>query len=204
MLKIDKFGVFDTIFPLLKFKMYSLGIDLISTPLIKVSLCRDESMGIKNRATPRDAKSENTTVKAISPNICPATPSTNTIGKNTAMVVKVDAVTAPPTSLTPRTVASIRLSPSSLHRAILSRTTMELSTSIPMPSASPPRDIIFKDTSKIFMGANVATIEMGMAKPIIRVGPMRRRKINNTRMANNPPYTAVFFTSSIEFLIKMD
>ena len=77
---------------------------------------RDASIGITKRATPSDASRENTTVSAISPKICPATPSTKTIGKNTATVVRVDANTAPPTSPVPRTVALTRSSPSSRHR----------------------------------------------------------------------------------------
>jgi len=62
-------------------------------------------MGMRNKATAREANKEKTTVIAMSPKTCPATPSTKTIGKKTAMVVNVDANTAPPTSPTPRIVA---------------------------------------------------------------------------------------------------
>ena len=69
-------------------------------------------MGMRNSATASEASRLNTTARPRSPNICPATPSTNTIGKNTAMEVSVAANTAPPTSETPRRVARTRSSPS--------------------------------------------------------------------------------------------
>jgi hypothetical protein len=66
---------------------------------------REASIGIRNSATASEASRLNTTVSPRSPNICPAMPSTNTIGKNTATVVRVDDTTALPTSEVPRTVA---------------------------------------------------------------------------------------------------
>ena len=144
-------------------------------------------MGMTNKATANDANNEKTTASAKSPKICPATPSTKTIGKKTATVVRVEAKTAPPTSPTPRMVASIRLSPSSRQRAILSRTTIELSTSIPIPRARPPKDMMLRETSNIFMGANVVIIEMGMEIPMMIVAVRLRRKRNKTRTAKIPP-----------------
>ena len=91
------------------------------------------------------------------------------MGKKTATVVSVEASTAPPTSPVPRIAASIRPSPSSLHRNMLSNTTIELSTNIPMPRARPPRDMILSDTPKIFIGAKVATMEIGIARPTMAV-----------------------------------
>ncbi len=63
------------------------------------------SMGMKNRATAAEASSETTTARPRSPKAWPATPSTNTMGKNTAMEVRVEARTAMRTSLVPRTAA---------------------------------------------------------------------------------------------------
>ena len=93
------------------------------------------------------------------------------------ILLNVDAKTAPPTSPVPRTVAVTRSSPSSRHRKMLSSTTIELSTNIPIPSARPPRDMIFNETPNMFIGAKVATIEIGMARPTMRVLSGFRRKM---------------------------
>ena len=66
----------------------------------------------------------------------PAMPSTKMMGRNTATVVRVEAATAPPTSVVPATAAAVRSRPSVRLRWMDSRTTMALSTSMPAPSAS--------------------------------------------------------------------
>jgi len=101
------------------------------------------SIGITVRATIKDISKEKVTVRANSLNIVAVIPLTNTIGKNTAIVVKVEATTAILTSLAPSTAALSAGSPSSLNLYIFSRTTIELSTNIPTPKAMPPRVIIF-------------------------------------------------------------
>ena len=126
-------------------------------------------MGIKYRATTSDAIKENMTVRAMSPKIWPATPSTKTMGKKTDMVVSVEATTAPPTSETPLIVDLTKSSPSSRQRKMLSSTTMELSTSIPTPRANPPRDMILRDTPDNCMGAKVAKMDTGIVIPMIAV-----------------------------------
>ena len=100
-------------------------------------------MSVREMAS--DARIENDTVSAWSLNNWPPTPSTNTIGRNTATVVSVEATTAPCTSLVPSTAAWYRPFPVSRWRAITSSTTIESSTSMPMPSARPPSDMMFSD-----------------------------------------------------------
>ena len=161
-------------------------------------------MGMKNSATPNEANSENTTVSAMSPKICPATPSTKTMGKNTVIVVSVEANTAVPTSLVPRMVAWTRSSPSSRQRKMLSSTTIELSTSIPIPRANPPSDMILSDTSNMYIGAKVAMIDTGIVRPTIRVWTTLRKNTKSTSTAIVPPMSALIWTSVIEFSIKPD
>ena len=72
-----------------------------------------------------------------------------------------------------------------------------------MPSAMPPSDMMFKDTPKIFMGANVATMEMGIARLTMPVCDGFRRKTYSTRMARMPPMIAVCFTSSMDRFNKL-
>ena len=63
-------------------------------------------MGTTVMETKREASNAKVTVKAISLNNCPATPFTKTMGKNTETVVRVEAITAEPTSLVPLRAAS--------------------------------------------------------------------------------------------------
>ena len=46
---------------------------------------------------------------------------------------------------------------------------MELSTNIPMPSARPLNDMMFRDMSKMYIRKNVETMEMGMESPMMSV-----------------------------------
>ena len=84
------------------------------------------------------------TVSAWSLNNCPATPSTNTSGKNTATVVSVEATTAMLTSRVPAMAACNMPSPRSLALAMLSSTTIESSTTMPVARARPARDITLR------------------------------------------------------------
>src|SRR5450432_1729565 len=66
----------------------------------------EASIGISVIATISEINIAKVTVSAWSRNNCPATPCTNTSGKNTATVVSVDAITAIDTSRVPFTAAS--------------------------------------------------------------------------------------------------
>ena len=66
------------------------------------------------------------------------TPVKKSSGRNTATCVRVDATMAPLTSSVPSTLAVIRSLPPSMCRNVFSSTTMEASTIMPTPSASPP------------------------------------------------------------------
>ncbi len=161
-------------------------------------------MGLSRSATARDAISEKVTVSARSRKIWPAMPSTNTMGKNTATVVRVEATTALDTSRVPRSAASLIPSPSTRQRKMLSSTTMELSTSMPMPRASPPSDMMLSVMPPMNIGTKVATTEIGMATPMISVVRSSWRKRNSTINASRPPVIAVDCTSRIEALMNRD
>src|SRR6185436_20138324 len=77
----------------------------------RVRPCHATSIGVSVNDTTSENSSEPVTTTAWSENSWPAMPCTNTIGKNTATVVSVDAVTAATTSCEPTTVASINGSP---------------------------------------------------------------------------------------------
>ena len=88
------------------------------------------------------------------------------IGPKTEMVVSVEAVIAPWTSSAPRAAASSAPNPAWRCRKMFSSTMMELSTSIPTPSASPPRLMMLRETSNASMRAKVPITEIGIASAI--------------------------------------
>ncbi len=106
----------------------------------------EASIGISVIATTSEISIANVTVSAWSRNNWPATPCTNTSGKNTATVVSVDAITAIETSRAPFIAASTMLMPCSRMRAMFSSTTIESSTTMPVASARPPSDITLRLT----------------------------------------------------------
>ncbi|MPN23422.1 hypothetical protein SDC9_170810 [bioreactor metagenome] len=73
----------------------------------------------------------------------PAKPVTMVNGKNTAMMVRVDAMIATATSFVAYMAASLGLLPLSMCVVIFSSTTMASSTTIPMAIESELREIIF-------------------------------------------------------------
>ena len=75
---------------------------------------------------------------------------------------------------------------------------------MPIPMAKPPSDMMLSVTLRMFSGANVMKIEIGMLSAMMAVVLRSRRKISSTRMASMPPQKAVLFTSEILLSIKMD
>ena len=70
---------------------------------------------------------------------------------------------------------------------MFSITTTALSTSIPIPKASPPIEMMFKDIFEINMSKNAAMTEIGIANPTIIVGLISLKNKSNTNTASNPP-----------------
>ncbi len=91
--------------------------------------------------------------------------------------------------------ACVALAPRSRARKIDSSTTMELSTSIPMPSVSPPSDMMLSETSRRYMSMNVAITEIGMDVAMMSALRQSRRNVSNTPTARMPPSAAAPRTS---------
>ncbi|KAG1535769.1 hypothetical protein G6F50_015225 [Rhizopus delemar] len=144
------------------------------------------------------------TVNAWSRNSWPAMPSTNTSGRNTAMVVSVEATTAMLTSRVPAMAACRMPRPRSRALAMLSSTTIESSTTRPVASARPPSDITFKLRPSCPMKKNVAMIETGSDRLITNVLQPSRRNRKMIRIASRPPITASFLTSAMACSMKRD
>ena len=117
------------------------------------------------------------TVSAWSRNSWPAMPCTNTSGRNTAIVVSVDATTAMLTSRVPAIAASRMPRPRSRALAIDSSTTMESSTTRPVASARPPSDITLRLRPSWPMKKKVAMIDTGSDRLMTKVlQPSRRNR----------------------------
>ena len=67
---------------------------------------------------------------------------------------------------------------------------MELSTNIPTPSASPPKEMMFSVKPLKYISAKVVITETGIATPMMAVLEMLRRKKNRTKTANPEPIKA--------------
>ena len=143
-------------------------------------------------------------VNEKSRNIMPASPPDRAIGRYTTILVRVDAITARPTSLLPFMAASSAFRPCLFRVNIFSSTTTELSTSIPMASVSEPSVSMFSDMSRTFITQNVARIDVGIEIPITSVDLIFLRKKNITMTASIAPCTAVLATELIDCLTKSD
>ena len=118
--------------------------------------------------------------------------------------MSVDAVTAAPTSLVPSTADRASDIPCLRRRAIDSSTTMELSTSMPMPSVRPPSDIRLSEMSSSYRRMNVASTESGIDSAMMSVERTWRRNRKSTITASRPPISAALRTSSIAFAMNTD
>ena len=123
------------------------------------------------------------------------------MGRNTHTVVSVEANMAPATSFAPLMAASLASIPRFLSRYMFSITTIELSTSIPTPSARPESEMMFRVTPEKYMQTTAATRLTGIDIAMINVGLISRKKKMSTMIASNPPMRTfskiVFMTRSI-------
>ena len=114
----------------------------------------------------------------------------NRMGTNTQTVVSVEANSEPATSSVPRHALSNASSPLSRRLVMLSMTTMLLSTSIPMPTASPPSDTILKVTPSRYSAAMAASTDSGIVTEMISDSEKRRRNTKITATASTPPMSS--------------
>ena len=81
---------------------------------------------------------------------------------------------------------------------------MESSTSMPMPSARPPSDMMFSDSPIWYMITKVATTEIGIDSAMTAVLRTSCRKKKMTRIASRPPCHALLSTSLMAPSMKVD
>jgi len=131
-----------------------------------------------------------------------ANPSWKTKGKNAATVVIVEASTGRAISSAPSFAACNLVFPNSvICLNILSTTTTELSTSIPIPKDNPIRDIKLILIPWIFNKKKVKIIDIGIATAIIKVAETLFKKIKSMTDARTSPCNPLDLTLDIEFSI---
>ncbi len=138
---------------------------------------------------------------AMSRNNCPASSWIKTTGKKTAIVVAVEARTAPHTSFVPSYAASKALLPVLRCRSIFSSTTMELSTSMPTANEIPAILTIFRFLPISQRKTKQPMAEMGMAMPVIIVALTLLKNIRRTQIASRLPMRILRLTRFVAVLI---
>ena len=137
---------------------------------------------------------------AISENSCPASSLIKSIGVNTSTVVRVDASTALQTWRTPARDAANRSRPWRRYLSILSNTTIELSSVIPIAKAMPAREItlILRPAKK--RPINAAMVHIGIPTTPTRVAEKDLKNNHMTRLASKAPIVRFLHTFDMDAL----
>ncbi len=102
-------------------------------------------------------------------NSVPVMPSSSREGRNTAASTKAMAITGPDTSCMAAKEAMRGLSPLSMCSCTASTTTMASSTTRPMASTMPRREMVFREKPRTGKRQNVEIRETGTAMSGMRV-----------------------------------
>ena len=157
----------------------------------------DEAIGVSVKAVNSDAIMVTEVRIASCLNITPTIPPIKIIGIKTMSVVSVDAVIACPISLVPTTAASIGFNPFSICCVIFSRTTIALSTTIPMAIISDIRlkILIVQPSANISIKAVIS--ENGMVRNTMRLSLHSLRNAKTITTTKNSAYQS----DCVRFLI---
>ena len=172
--------------------LFSFGFILRSSVL--------DAAGTTVIATTRDATRQNEMDIPIGTSNSCTVPDVKTIGKKTQIVVTVEDVMAPATCLAPCTAALGAVIPCPLSLKMFSITTIELSTSIPMPSDRPDSVMIFSDRFEKYIRTIANNTDSGMLIATRTVGLTSFRKIARITIASSAPSTMLF---TISFTIRV-
>ena len=123
------------------------------------------------------------------------------MGTNTATVVRVEARMEPATCFVPCTAARAAGMPRAFSRTMFSMTTMELSTSMPMPKARPERVIMFRLRLLKYSSTRANSTLRGILTPTMRVGRRSFRNRASTNTASSAPNTMLCTMESMMSVI---
>ena len=159
------------------------------------------SEGTKVTATTSETASERQSVIAMSLTTVLVSPCVKRMGSQTMSEVMVEARIAPDICEVPVTTASFTGAPRARRRYIFSITTTELSTSMPIPMASPAMDMRLREMPAKYMMTKVATTLMTMERAVSRVGRRSLRKMKRITTASSAPQSRFSMTVSMSSLV---
>ncbi len=148
-------------------------------------------IGVSMRATTSEA---NTASDAVQPNCLknlPTTPLMKAVGKNTAISVKVVAITARPISSAASIAAWYGDLPMRRWRTMFSTSTMASSTRMPMTSDSASSDTTLIEKPKKYMPISAGKIDIGSATADTRVARPLRKNSHTTSTASSAPSPSI-------------
>ena len=131
-------------------------------------------------------------------NSVPVMPGSSREGRNTAASTRAMAMTGPDTSSMAAKAAWRGVRPRSMWDSTASTTTMASSTTRPMASTMPMRQMVFNVKPRRGNSAKVAMMETGTAMAGISVARQPCRKTNTTRTTSRRASTSVCSISSME------
>ena len=114
-------------------------------------------------------------------NSTPVIPVTIVKGKNTAIMVSVDAITEIATSCVPCLAACLLSAPRSICVVIFSNTTMASSTTLPIAIERHDSDIMLSEPPVAYRYIIDAINDIGIVMTMISVARQRPRNMNTTR-----------------------
>ena len=161
----------------------------------------DPEAGTTDMATTREASRQKEIDRAMGTSSSLTVPLVKTMGRNTHTVVRVEAMIAPVTCFVPWTAARGAGRPLPLRRKIFSITTMELSTSMPMPSERPDRVIMFRVRPAKYIRTIANNTDRGILMPTTTVGRKSRRNSARMMMASRAPMAMLFTISETIMVI---
>ena len=163
---------------------------------------RDESIGVRVRATKAEISTDAATPTPNSRKSRPVTPLMKAMGRKTMTRVRLIAITAKAISDVPFRAASRGDSPSSMCRWMFSTTTMASSTTIPMARTRASRVSVLTEKPRAWKAANVPTMETGIAREGMMVARQLRRKRRMTRTTRAKATKIVSSTSATDRSMK--
>jgi len=133
---------------------------------------------------------KNTAIAAVQPNWTknlPAMPGMKAVGRNTAIRVKVVAITARPISSAASSAACNGLLPMRMWRTMFSLSTIASSTRMPTTSDSASSVTTLSVKPSRYIAAKVGMIDSGSATAATKVARQSRRKNQTTITARTAP-----------------
>ena len=158
---------------------------------------REDSAGLRDSAQKAEMMMDMPMVTANCSNSFPDTPGSSSVGTNTQEITRAVLTMGPDTSRMAAMVAGKGFSPLEMWFFTASTTTMASSTTRPMASTSPIRQMVLMEKPKNGKAMKAPTMETGTANAGMSVPRHPCRKMNTTRTTSPSAISRVLTMSSI-------